>query len=215
MIIISLILITVFLINFTVFWTIQIKILNKKDKILSAYKKIFPLICVICLNPIPFISSSFLEPYFNDNVSYFRQYWIWFLMLGVIFSAVGVKIYTLIKKSVKDIQEDEEDYRLVTNGVYKIIRHPTCLAWLLLFIGSTFILDSFVGLVITPLLIIITNLYGFLKEKYVFVPRFGILYETYKEKTPYRVISPPYNSLLMIIAIFVILIGFYNLEYIF
>lgn len=215
MIIISLILITVFLINFTVFWTIQIKILNKKDKILSAYKKIFPLIWVICLNPIPFINSSFLEPYFNDNVSYFRQYWIWFLMLGVIFSAVGVKIYTLIKKSVKDIQEDEEDYRLVTNGVYKIIRHPTCLAWLLLFIGSTFILDSFVGLVITPLLIIITNLYGFLKEKYVFVPRFGILYETYREKTPYRVISPPYNSLLIIIAIFVILIGFYNLEYIF
>lgn len=210
MIIINIILLTLFLLNYIAFWTVLIKNSDKKSKMQDDYKKIFPFIWIICINTIPFINSSFLELYFSENVSYLREYWIWFLMLGVVFLAVGFKIYSLIKKNLKSEQEDENNHKLTTGGVYRIVRHPDYLAWLLIFIGSAFILDSFISLILIPVITILIEVNGFLKEKYVLVPKYGEVYENYKEKTPYRVISPPYNSLLFIIAILVIYIGFLN-----
>lgn len=193
----------------------MIKTSDRKSNLLYYYKKIFPIIWIICLNTIPFLNSSLLEPYFSENVSYLRQYWIYFLMLGVIFLAVGFRIYSLIKKNLKSEQGDEKGYKLVTSGVYRIVRHPKYLAWLLIFIGSTFILDSFISLILIPPLIILIEVNSFLKEKHVLAPKYGEDYENYKKKTPYRIISPPYNSLLFIIAILVVYIGFLNFEYIF
>lgn len=215
MIIVSLILIILFLLNYITFWVVWIKISDKKSNFLSQYKKFFPIISIICINTIPIFNSSFLEPFFNENISYLRQYWIWFLLLGVIFLTLGFRIYSLEKKILKHEQREEKEIKLVTNGVYKIVRHPNCLAWLLIFIGSAFILDSFISLILIPPLVVLTELYGSLKEKFVLAPKYGEDYEIYKEKTPYRIISPPYNSLLFIIAIFVVYIGFINLEYIF
>lgn len=215
MIIVSLILVILFLLNYITFWVVWIKISDKKRNFLSLYHKIFPLISIICLNTIPIFNSSFLEPFFSENISYLRQYWIWFVLLGVIFLTVGFKIYSLEKKILKSEQRDEKEFKLVTNGVYKIVRHPNCLAWLLIFIGSAFILDSFISVILIPPLVILTELYGFLKEKYVLAPKYGEDYEIYKEKTPNRIISPPYNSLLFIIAILVIYIVFINFEYMF
>ena len=215
MIIINLILVTLFLLNYIAFWTVLIKRSDKKTDLLHNYKKLFPIIWIICINTIPFLNSSFLEPYFGENVSYLRLYWIWFLMLGVIFLAVGFRIYSLIKKNLNSEQGDEKDYKLKTTGVYAIVRHPHSLSWLLIFIGSTFILDSFIGLILIPLLVILIQLNGFLQEKYVLIPKYGEDYEHYKDKTPYRVISPPYNSLLFIIAIFVGYIGLINFVFIF
>ena len=214
MIILSLILIIIFLVNYVTFWMVLIKNSDKKSNFLSFYKKIFPIIWIICINPIPIINSSFLQPYFNENLSYLRQYWIWFLLLGIIFLTVGIKIFSLYKKILKHERGEDKEFKLITNGVYKIVRHPNYLAWLSIFLGSTFILDSFISLILIPLLVILTELNCFLKEKHVFAPKYGEVYENYKEKTPYRIISPPYNYLLFIIAIFVIYIGFLNLEYI-
>jgi len=217
MIILSLVLIIIFLVNYITFWTLLIKNSDRKSNFLNFYKKIFPIIWIICINPIPIINSSFLGPYFNGNLSPLRQYWIWFMFLGIIFLAVGIKIYSLYKKILNyERGEDweEKEIKLITNGVYKIVRHPNYLAWLLIFLGSTFILDSFISLILVPLLVILMELNGVLKEKHVLSPKYGEIYEKYKEKTPYRIISPPYNYLLYLIAIFVVYIGFLNLEYI-
>jgi protein-S-isoprenylcysteine O-methyltransferase Ste14 len=192
-----------------------IKNLEKKSNFLPLYKKVFPIIWIICINTIPIINSSFLEPFFNENISYLREYWIWFLLLGIIFFTLGIKIYSLEKKILKNEQREGEEFKLITTGVYNIVRHPSCLAWLLIYVGSTFILDSFISLIVTPLLIVLTELNSILKEKYLLAPKYGEVYENFKKKTPYRIISPPYNYLLFIIAIFVIYIGFLNFEYFF
>ncbi|MCK4286603.1 MAG: hypothetical protein KAX18_10395, partial [Candidatus Lokiarchaeota archaeon] len=63
MIIINIILLTLFLLNYIAFWTVLIKNSDKKSKMQDDYKKIFPFIWIICINTIPFINSSFLEPY--------------------------------------------------------------------------------------------------------------------------------------------------------
>ena len=76
----------------------MIKRSDKRTNLFYYYKKIFPIVWIICINTIPFLNSSFLEPYFSENMSYLRLYWIWFLLLGIIFLAVGFKIYSLIKK---------------------------------------------------------------------------------------------------------------------
>jgi protein-S-isoprenylcysteine O-methyltransferase Ste14 len=135
--------------------------------------------------------------------------------LGIIFLAIGFRIYFLQNKILKHEGVDPTKLKLVTNGVYKIVRHPSSLAWLLIFIGSAFILDSFISLVLIPFLYVLIELNGFLKEKYTLAPKYADAYEIYKEKTPYRIISPPYNSLLFIIAVFVVYIGFLNISYIF
>ncbi|MHA1986080.1 MAG: methyltransferase family protein [Promethearchaeota archaeon] len=136
-------------------------------------------------------------------------------MLGVIFLAVGFRIYYILKKNLNSEQRNEKNDGFLRNGVYTIVRHPYYLSWLLIFIGSTFILDSFIGLMLIPLLVIILHLNTFLEEKYVLVPKYGEDYYQYKDKTPYKVISPPYNSLLFIIAIFVVYIGLINFVFIF
>jgi protein-S-isoprenylcysteine O-methyltransferase Ste14 len=136
-------------------------------------------------------------------------------MLGIVFLTVGFRIYSLLKKNLKSEQRDEKEYKFPTSGIYRIVRHPDYLAWLFIFIGSTFILDSFIGLILIPPIIILIEVNGVLKEKYVLIPKYGEVYERYKEETPNRILSPPYNSLLFIIAIFIVYIGFLNFEYIF
>jgi protein-S-isoprenylcysteine O-methyltransferase Ste14 len=132
------------------------------------------------------------------------------MLLGVIFLILGFKLYSLKKKIHKLEKTEGEDQHLVTKGVYKIVRHPDSLAWILIFIGSTLILDSAICLILIPILVILTQLDSFLREKYILIPKFGKIYENYKKKIPYRIIPPPYNYLFIIIAIFVIYIGFLN-----
>ncbi|MBY8987783.1 MAG: hypothetical protein KGD61_04965, partial [Candidatus Lokiarchaeota archaeon] len=53
---------------------------------------------------------------------------------------------------------------------------------------------------------------GFFEEKYVLLPEFGKKYNDYRRKTPNRLISQPYNYLLIIIAILVFYVGFLNIS---
>ena len=82
---------------------------------------------------------------------------------------------------------------------------------MLFYLGITFILDSFIAIVISPILIILTDLLCFLEEKYIIIPKFGKNYEQYKKKNPYRLISPPYNYVFIIMGIIVAYIGLINI----
>ncbi|MFX0106557.1 MAG: methyltransferase family protein [Candidatus Hodarchaeota archaeon] len=172
--------------------------------------KVFPKLWLINIILIPIINSSFLQPFFNENVSYFRNYWIWFLLIGIIIIAVGIKIYSLAKKLLKIKIIEEKIPTLITKGIYLILRHPTYLSWILIYIGITFILDSFVGILFCSILIIFTELLCFLEEKYIIIPKFIDSYEQYKKKTPYRLFPPPYNYVFIIMAIILTYIGFLN-----
>ena len=172
--------------------------------------KIYSVIWVVTLYTIPIINSGFFKPLFSENIRYFNQYWIWFLIIGIIFVILAIKIYSLAKKDLKSNTPESESLKLITKGIYKVVRHPVYLAWVLAFIGFTFMLDSFISLILCPFLILFAEINGFLEEKYVFIPKFGKDYEDYKEKIPYRIISPPYNYILIILTIFVVYIGFLN-----
>ncbi|MHA2123189.1 MAG: methyltransferase family protein [Promethearchaeota archaeon] len=180
-------------------------------KIKHQYLKVYSIIGKISMCLIPISTSSFLEPIFNENLSYFWQYWTWFSLLGIIFIVVGIRIQINAKKILRRKVSEGEGESLFTKGVYEIVRHPIGLAWILIFLGLTFISDSMFAIILAPLILLLFEIESVFEEKYTFLPKFGVRYENYKKKIPYRLISPPYNYLFFILGCLVIYIGVINL----
>lgn len=205
LIIITLILAMGFLLNLIAYWIVYLKTQNKKSKFWARYTKIFLGIYSSTLLSIPITSSSFLTA-----VSYFKQYWIWFLLLGIVFVAFGIKLGRMAITENKNRGLEKGKYPLVTKGAYHIMRHPMYSAWALVFLGLSFICDSFLALLLAPLFMLVLGIESFLEEKFLLLPKFKEQYEKYKNETPNRLFPPPYNALLVIIAILIIYIGFIN-----
>ncbi len=206
MLLIIVLLLVVFILNFIAYWAFYFKNQNYRHK----SPKIFSCIMIITIGFIPIINSSFLQFFFKENISYFGQYWLWFSIIGLIFIVIGIKIHSLavVTLNVKKTNTKQRD--LIKKGVFEITRHPVYLSWILIFFGIVLILDSFAALILCPILTIFMELLGFFEEKYILIPEFGKKYEDYRIKTPKRLISPPYNYLLIIIATIVVYIGFLN-----
>ncbi len=165
---------------------------------------------IITIGIIPIINSSFFQPFFKENFSYFGQYRIWFLIIGIIFIGIGLKIHSLAFKALNAKKIDVKQLELIRKDMFAIIRHPIYLSWILMFFGIVLIFDSFIALIFCPILTIFVEFLGFFEEKYILIPEFGKKYKDYKKKTPYRLIAPPYNYLLIILAIIAAYIGFLN-----
>lgn len=215
MLAISLILVIVLLINFIIYWSVLSNIEDTNNRFRIFFFNAFPKIRISCIFVIPVINSSFFSPFFSENVSYFRDFWVWFLMLGLIFIFLGVRIYKSAKKMLKHDNSDGKTPLLKTKGVFKIVRHPNDFSEFLFLFGLSFVWDSFLGLILCPIILISLEVNSILEEKYLLTAQFGNAYEKYKDKTPYRLISPPYNYLFFIIAIIIVYIGFINFDYIF
>lgn len=211
MLIIILTLIILFLINIFAYWIIVLKQKIIYNKLRGLYKKIFPPIWIICIVLIPIINSRFFQLFFNENISYFHQYWLWFILIGIIIIILGIKIQSLAKKALKTETNEGDSLKLIKKGVYEIVRHPQYLSWILIYLGITFILDSFIAVLWSPILVILTETLCSLEEKYLLSPKFGDYYEVYKRKTPYRLISPPYNYIFIIMGLIVAYIGILNI----
>jgi len=136
-------------------------------------------------------------------------------MLGLVFLILGVRILFLVKKMLEQKKSEGSQEKLKTKGVYVIVRHPTLFSCFVIYLGLSFIFDSLYGVILFPFFLILLELHCFLKEKYILIKKYGKVYKSYIEKTPYRLISPPYNYLLFIIAFFVFYIGVINGAYIF
>ncbi|MFX1479935.1 MAG: methyltransferase family protein [Promethearchaeota archaeon] len=192
-----------------VYWIISIKF-KKIDTILKRYYlKLYPFIWKISICIIPILNSSWFEPFFAENISYFKEQLLWFILLGIILVGLGIRILSLSQKAIKSAQS--ESIKIINRGVYKIIRHPVYLAWFLVFLGLTFIWDSLIGIILSPILFTLMELQCYLEERYILIPKFKKIYYNYRQKTPYKLISPPYNYLLVILALLVIYLGFLNL----
>jgi len=199
-----------FSINLILYWTIFIKIKNLSAKIKRYYKKIFPILWIFSLFPILIINSSLLQFIFNENISYFQEIWIWFLILGITFIIIGIRIASMAMKRYKVKVIDVKESKLIKTGIYSVIRHPVYLSWVLIFMGCSFAFDSFFAILFIPILTVLLEVHCILEEKYILIPNFGEEYLRYKQKVPFRLFSPPYSYLLIIISLIVIYIGLLN-----
>ncbi len=114
---------------------------------------------------------NFLIPLFHLITS------IPFLTLGAWFGIKGVKEVTI------RVAETHRAEKIVTAGVYSIVRHPQNLGALLAHAGISFLLSAWYSLLFTPLMVVLIYLISRKEEKEL-AREFGKEYEDYKKKVP-------------------------------
>ena len=212
MLVITIILLTIFILNIIVYWVLFLKVKNKEKNLVRLFYKIFPVVWSLSLIPIPIINTSFLRLYFPNNYSYFEYYWIYFVLLGIAFIIIGIIFAKRAKKVYKVKLLDESSTKLITYGIFRLIRHPVYSAWGIIFLGVAIISDSLISLIISPLIFVILEINAMIEEKLILIPKYSKTYENYKRKTPNRIIPTPLNILLIIITIIIVYVGFINVN---
>jgi protein-S-isoprenylcysteine O-methyltransferase Ste14 len=99
------------------------------------------------------------------------------LTLGAWLAIRGVKEVTL------RVAETHRADKIVTTGVYSIVRHPQHLGALLAHVRISFLLSALYSLLFTPLMVVLIYLISRKEEKEL-IREFGKEYEDYKKKVP-------------------------------
>ena len=128
---------------------------------------------------IPFLQNSFIQIPIMNLVIYLVNLLIFipFFIVGAWFGIKGV-IQTSLK--VAEIHMAE---KIVTSGVYSIVRHPQYFGGILAHIGFSFLLSGLYSLLVTPLVIVIVYIISW-KEESELIKEFGQEYEDYRSKVP-------------------------------
>lgn len=123
-------------------------------------------------------NKSVLVPVVNFSIPLFHLIIsIPFLVLGARIAIKGVKEVTL------KVAETHKTEKIVTTGVYSIVRHPQYLGALLAHVGISILLSAAYSLLFTPLMVILIYLIS-RKEEEELTKEFGKEYEHYKKKAP-------------------------------
>jgi len=102
---------------------------------------------------------------------------ILFITLGAWFGIKGVKQTTL------KVAETHRTEKIVTTGVYSIVRHPQYFGGLLAHVGVSFLLSAGYSLLVTPLIVVLVYLVS-KKEEEELIREFGKEYKNYTKKVP-------------------------------
>ena len=128
---------------------------------------------------IPFFQDfSIQTPVFNIAIYLVNLLiFIPFFVAGAWFGVKGV-IHTSLK-----VAETHRAERIVTTGVYSIVRHPQYFGGLLAHIGFSFLFSGMYSLLVTPLVIAVVYIISWKEEKEL-IKEFGQEYEDYKSRVP-------------------------------
>jgi protein-S-isoprenylcysteine O-methyltransferase Ste14 len=106
------------------------------------------------------------------------------LIIFIPFFAVGAWLGIKgVNETTLKVAETHRPERIVTTGVYSIVRHPQYLGGLLAHIGFSFLLSAWYSLLATPLVVAVVYLISW-KEEAELTSEFGQEYLDYKTKTP-------------------------------
>jgi protein-S-isoprenylcysteine O-methyltransferase Ste14 len=100
-----------------------------------------------------------------------------FLIPGAWFGVNGVRETTL------KVAETHRTERIVTRGVYSIVRHPQYLGGLLAHIGISFLVSAAYSLLSSPLMILLILLISWKEEKEL-TREFREEYDNYRKNVP-------------------------------
>ncbi|MBE0511961.1 isoprenylcysteine carboxylmethyltransferase family protein [Candidatus Bathyarchaeota archaeon] len=138
----------------------------------------------IWCSPQPRFSISILQdlpvlvPVVNFSIPFFHLIIsIPFLIPGAWLAIKGVRETTL------KVAETHRTEKIVTRGVYSIVRHPQYLGGLLAHVGISFLLSAWYSLLSTPLMVVLVFLIS-KKEEEELIREFGNEYEDYKKRVP-------------------------------
>ena len=132
--------------------------------------------------------DRFIIPFFQDfsiqipilNLTIYLVNFLIFIplfILGAWFGIEGV-IYTSLR-----VAETHRAERIVTTGVYSVVRHPQYFGGILAHVGFSFLLSGMPSLLATPLVIAVVYAISWKEEKEL-TKEFGQEYQDYKRNVP-------------------------------
>jgi len=133
-----------------------------------------------------FPQDRFIIPFFQDSslqipLLSFKIYLVNLLIFVPFFIvAAWFGIRGVTDTSLK-VAETHRTEKVVTTGVYSIIRHPQYFGAILAHIGFSFLLSGLYSLLVTPLVIAVVYIISW-KEEQELLKEFGEDYEEYKAK---------------------------------
>jgi len=95
-----------------------------------------------------------------------------------------------VKETTLRVAETHRTEKIITSGVYSIVRHPQYLGGLLAHVGISFLLSASYSLLATPLMALLVYLIS-RKEEEELVREFGKEYENYRKKV--SMLMPKYG----------------------
>lgn len=124
-----------------------------------------------------FANLAITVPFANFTIQIVHlMIFIPFFLIGAWFGIGGVK------ETTWRVAETHTTERIITSGVYSIVRHPQYLGGLLAHVGISFLLSASYSLLSTPLMAALVYLIS-RKEEAELVREFGKEYEDYRKKT--------------------------------
>lgn len=131
-----------------------------------------------------FLSSILLQKQFPLSKILFET--PIFLILGVIFVAIGIVILflALLKffKTKNTLITIKPANSLQISGIYSISRNPMYLALLLFYIGIAFFMGNYWTFMLIPIVIFVITYFVILKEEKYLDRAFGADYNAYRKK---------------------------------
>ena len=88
-----------------------------------------------------------------------------------------------MKKTTLKVAETHRAEKVISSGLYSVIRHPQYFGGVLAHIGITILLSALLSLVFTTLVILLNILISWKEEKEL-IKEFGEEYLNYKKKVP-------------------------------
>jgi protein-S-isoprenylcysteine O-methyltransferase Ste14 len=88
-----------------------------------------------------------------------------------------------VNKTTLRVAETHRTERVVTTGVYSIVRHPQYLGGLLSHAAISFLLSAWYSLIVTPLMVVLIYFIS-RKEEEELIREFGKEYEDYRKEVP-------------------------------
>jgi len=131
---------------------------------------------------ILFLLTPFLNYYEVSNF-----YNIWIIVIGAILGIAGLAIryisYRTLGAFYTRTLKKTDNHKLVTNGIYKYIRHAGYLSSILIFIGIGMTLCNFVTLGFVIVIYPIVYIYRISVEEKMLIDMFGNEYIEYQRKS--------------------------------
>jgi len=145
---------------------------------------------LIWLSTVPSILFAYLirqHPIFSNGFGSFSTLQPFSGYLGCFLLALGVTLrlaaVITLKRQFTTKVLIVESHRIVETGLYRIIRHPAYLGYLLSLFGIGLILGNWVGLMALVVLPLLGILYRIRVEERVLLDHFGPAYQAYINRT--------------------------------
>ena len=110
---------------------------------------------------------------------------VFFVGIAIMLIGMALRFWSVLTlgKSFRTTIETDKDQKVVSNGPYKLVRHPSYSGWLLMCCGYGIALQNWLSLLVAVILPLVALLYRIRIEEAALISSFGYKYVEYQKRT--------------------------------